>query len=184
LAIELNPNYTTGHHWYGLFLIILGRHQEALREIKRALDVDSLSLIINTKLGVTYYYGREYGPAIDQLRKTIEMDPRFPLAHLYLGLSYEQQGKFPDAIAEFRRGLELGENPMLLGSLVHAYGASGNRAEAEKELKKWWKLPRRNSARHTFWPRPMQGLATRTNSGGAAGGLQVHSSLLNVVLRD
>jgi len=135
-SIELNPNYATGHHWYGLLLIILGRHQEALRELKRALDIDSLSLIINTKLGVTYYYGREYGPAIVQLRKTIEMDPRFPLAHLYLGLTYEQQGKFPDAIAEFQKGLELGENPMLLGSLVHAYGASGKRAEAEKELKK------------------------------------------------
>jgi hypothetical protein len=55
------------------------------------------------------------------------MDPRFPLAHLYLGLSYEQQRKFADAIAEFQRGLELGENPMMLASLIHAYPAAPQR---------------------------------------------------------
>ncbi len=135
-SIELNPNYATGHHWYGLFLIILGKHEEAVRELKRALDIDSLSLIINTKLGVTYYYDREYGPAVDQLRKTIEMDPRFPLAHLYLGLCYEQLGKFQEAITEFQKGLELGENPWFTASLIHAYGRSGRRLEAQQQLTK------------------------------------------------
>ena len=106
-----------------------------MRELKRALDIDSLSLIINTKLGVTYYYGREYGPAIDQLRKTIEMDSRFPPAHLYLGLCYEQQGKYQDAVAEFQRGLELGENPWFRASMVLTYGRAGKRPEAEGELK-------------------------------------------------
>jgi serine/threonine-protein kinase len=135
-SIELNPNYATGHHWYGLFLIILGRHEEAVRELTRALEIDSLSLIINTKLGVTYYYGRKYEPAIAQLRKTIELDPRFPLAHLYLGLCYEQLGKFQDAIAEFQKGLQLGENPWFSASLIHAYGRSGRWPEAQKELEK------------------------------------------------
>jgi len=135
-SIELNPNYATGHHWYGLFLINMGRHEEAVRELKRAVDIDSLSLIINTKLGVTYYYAREYGPAIEQLRKTIEMDPRFPLAHLFLGLCYEQLGKFQEAISEFQKGLELGENPWFTASLTHALGRSGKRVEAQQQLKK------------------------------------------------
>ena len=135
-SLELNPNYATGHHWYGLFLMVMGRHEEAVRELKRALEIDSLSLIINTKLGVTYYYGRKYDPAIDQLRKTIELDPRFPLAHLYLGLCYEQLGKFQDAIVEFQKGLQLAENPWFSASLIHTYGRSAMRLEAQKELKK------------------------------------------------
>jgi len=135
-SLELNPNYATGHHWYGLFLSNMGRHEEAVRELKRALEIDSLSLIINTKLGVTYYYGRKYDLAIDQLRKTIDLDPRFPLAHLYLGLCYEQLGKSEEAIAEFQRGSQLSENPWFSASLVHAYGRSGRRTEAQKELAK------------------------------------------------
>src|SRR5215472_16704872 len=135
-SLELNPNYATGHHWYGLFLSNMGRHEEAVRELKRALEIDSLSLIINTKLGVTYYYGRKYDLAIDQLRKTIDLDPRFPLAHLYLGLCYEQLGKLQEAIAEFQKGSQLSENPWFSSSLVHAYGRSGRRPEAQKELAK------------------------------------------------
>jgi eukaryotic-like serine/threonine-protein kinase len=133
-SLELNPNYATGHHWYGLFLMVMGRHEEAVGELKRALEIDSLSLIINTKLGVAYYYGRKYDPATDQLRKTMELDPRFPLAHLYLGLSYEQLGRFQDAIAEFQKGLQLGENPWFSACLIHAYGRSGRRLEAQKGL--------------------------------------------------
>ena len=133
-ALELNPNYASGHHWYGLFLIVLGRKDEAVRELKRALEIDSLSLIINTKLGVAYYYGRQYDLAIDQLRKTIDMDSRFPLAHFYLALCYEQQGKFPDSIVELKKGLDLADNPWFRASLVHVYAVSGKRAEAQKEL--------------------------------------------------
>jgi eukaryotic-like serine/threonine-protein kinase len=133
-ALELNPNYASGHHWYGLLLIVLGKNDEAVRELKRALEIDSLSLIINTKLGVAYYYSRQYDLAIDQLRKTIDMDSRFPLAHLYLALCYEQQGKFLDSVAQLTKGLDLADNPWFRASLVHVYGVSGKRAEAQKEL--------------------------------------------------
>src|SRR5262249_16801611 len=135
-SLELNPNYATAHHWYALFLAVMGRDEEAVRHAKRALEIDSLSLVINTKLGIVYYYGRQYDLAIDQLHKTIELDPRFPLAHLYLGLCYEQVGKFTEAIAEFQRGLQLEENPWVSASLIHAYGRSGKRLEAQKELEK------------------------------------------------
>jgi adenylate cyclase len=46
-SIALNPNYATAHHWYALYLSSLGRHDEALREIRRALELDPLSLPIN-----------------------------------------------------------------------------------------------------------------------------------------
>jgi eukaryotic-like serine/threonine-protein kinase len=135
-SLDLNPNYATGHHWYGWFLAVMGRNEEAVREAKRALEIDSLSLIINCHLGYTYYFGRRYDLGIDQLRKTIELDPRFPLAYLELGLCYEQLGKFQDAIAEFQRALQLEENPQFSGSLIHAYGRSGRRLEAQRELEK------------------------------------------------
>ena len=39
-AIELNPNYATAHHWYGIELSAsLGRFDQAIRELKRALKL-------------------------------------------------------------------------------------------------------------------------------------------------
>ena len=39
-ALELDPNYATGHHWYAFFLQTLGRYDEALDERRRALEID------------------------------------------------------------------------------------------------------------------------------------------------
>jgi Tfp pilus assembly protein PilF len=36
-ALELNPNYATAHHWYAWYLILVGRSEESVREMKRAL---------------------------------------------------------------------------------------------------------------------------------------------------
>jgi tetratricopeptide (TPR) repeat protein len=47
-ALELNPNFAQAHHWYGnLLLGPEGRHDEAIAELRRAQELDPLSLIIN-----------------------------------------------------------------------------------------------------------------------------------------
>ena len=56
-ALELNPNYATEHHWYAVYLTTMGRHAESLAEIKRAQEVDPLSLMINTDLGAILFWG-------------------------------------------------------------------------------------------------------------------------------
>ena len=77
-AIELNPNYATGHQQYGNnTLSALGRFDDAIAEGKRAVELDPLSLVINADLGMNYYYARRYDEAIAQLRKTLEMDPGY-----------------------------------------------------------------------------------------------------------
>ena len=50
-AIELNPNYATAHHWYGWYLALMGRFEEAIAQVKKAQELDPLSLVINTKPG-------------------------------------------------------------------------------------------------------------------------------------
>jgi len=50
-AIELNPNLATAHHWYGDYLANMGRLDEGIAQTKRALELDPLSLIINTTMG-------------------------------------------------------------------------------------------------------------------------------------
>ena len=71
-AIELNPNYAIAHQQYGNnTLAALGRFDDAIGEGKRAVELDPLSLVINTDLGSDYYYARRYDEAIAQLHKTL-----------------------------------------------------------------------------------------------------------------
>jgi len=136
-ALELNPNYATAHHWYGMCLTRMGRFDEAMEKLKRALELDPLSLIINADLGWSLYYARNYDQSIKQILKTLEMDKSFMTAYLYLGQSYLQKGMHEQAITEYRKGLELSYSPSMLAYLGYTYGVLGRKDESLKILKEW-----------------------------------------------
>jgi TolB-like protein/Tfp pilus assembly protein PilF len=133
-AIELNPNYATAHHWFGIVLMRSGRFDDAIAECKRAVEFDPLSLIINNDLGNAYYYARRYDEAIGQLRKTLEMDPSFYFSYLTLGQALEMKGARDAAIAEYQKARALNDDPSVLGLLAHAYAFSDDKIEAGKIL--------------------------------------------------
>jgi tetratricopeptide (TPR) repeat protein len=134
-AIELNPNYANGHHWYAEYLSLVGRHEQAIAESERARELDPLSSIINTWVGSRYFFARKYDKAIEQYRNAVEMDPSFVPAHLVLGQAYEQKGMLQEAIAELKRAVSLsGGRPVYVASLAHAYGLAGNQTQARKLL--------------------------------------------------
>ena len=131
-AIELNPNYAGAHHWYALCLVWMGRQDEALDEIRRARELDPLSLIINASVAWILAIGEQYEQAIDQSRKTIEMDPSFALGHYRLGQTYVLSGRYVEAVAALKRALALSGNPRVTAELGLAHALAGNRGEALK----------------------------------------------------
>ncbi len=142
-AIELNPNYPTGHQWYAECLSEMGRHNEAIGEINQAQELDPLSLIINAVVGKTFYLAGQYDRAIEQLRKVLELDPNFPGVHIWLGLANEQKGQYAEAVAELQKARGL-TGPEVTGFLGHAYAAWGKRAEALRLLDELKQLSKRN----------------------------------------
>jgi tetratricopeptide (TPR) repeat protein len=134
-AIELNPNYASTRHWHGLYLITMARNDEAIAEMRRAQELEPLSLIINTNLGWAFYYARQYDRAIEQYQRTLEMDANFANARLRLGEAYEQKGMYEEAIREYQKAITLSRwNVRMVGSLGHAYAASQKKDEARKVL--------------------------------------------------
>jgi TolB-like protein/DNA-binding winged helix-turn-helix (wHTH) protein len=96
-ALDLNPNYAPAHHWYGTIVLgPLGRHEEAIAELKRAQDLDPLSLIINADLGYAYYLARQDDSAFTQYQKVLAMDQNFVPVHHDL-LRYYAHKKMYDA---------------------------------------------------------------------------------------
>ena len=136
-AIELSPAYAVAHHFYGsVLLTVEQRFDEALEAERRALDLEPLSLIINSSVGFIYYQAHRFEEAIDVLLKTLEMDETFTYARYNLAMSYAQLGRHDQAIVELRRALEMagGRGALLYAALGYAYGASGRRADAEQML--------------------------------------------------
>lgn len=130
-AIQLNPAYPTGHHWYAEFLEAMGRFDEAIREVETAKMLDPLSLIIATAHGRALYFARRYDASIEKYQDAIRLEPDFPLAHAGLGYAYAQKSMNDAAVAEFTKAIQItGRIPVLLGSLGYAYGVSGNKPGA------------------------------------------------------
>jgi len=131
-TIELNPGYATGRHWNALSLALHGRAEESIAEAKRAIEIDPLSLAINTDLGWVYYFAHRYDEAIKQYQQTLEMDPSFTMARFDLALAYSAKGMHQQAIQEMLKTKERGSE--YLGGLGYVYGISGDRSNALKTL--------------------------------------------------
>jgi TolB-like protein/DNA-binding winged helix-turn-helix (wHTH) protein/Flp pilus assembly protein TadD len=130
-AIELNPSYATAHHWYAWHLSLLGRNSEAVSEMKKAKDLDPLSLIISADLAELLLIAHSYDESIQQSRRTIEMDANFALAHNQLAQAYIQKRMFGEAVAELQKAIKLsGGSPTFTANLARAYAAMGRRNEA------------------------------------------------------
>jgi serine/threonine protein kinase/Tfp pilus assembly protein PilF len=134
-AIDLNPNYATPHHGYAYLLISSGRTEAAIVEIKKAEEIDPLSLVIQTDQGEFYYFARRPDEAIRQLRRAVDMDPSFVRAHFLLGRALVQKGRCDEALQEFLKARSLvPEGVEMLGGLAQGYASCGRKAEAEKAM--------------------------------------------------
>jgi TolB-like protein/class 3 adenylate cyclase/Flp pilus assembly protein TadD len=134
-ALQLNPHYATAHHWYGIsFLSNRGRADEAIAEVKRAQELDPLSLAISADLAHVRYYARRYDQAVDQAHRTLAMDPKFARAHWLLGVVYLQQGMNEEAIAELQAARQLEDSQRVIAQLGYAYAVSGRMSDAQKAL--------------------------------------------------
>lgn len=96
-----------------------------MRELKRAQELDPMSLMINTMLGWQYYLSRQYDQAVDQLRKVLDMDQRFALARRILEGVYSQMGKQKEAVAEREKIVSLSGSPELAASIEEDFSKSG-----------------------------------------------------------
>jgi TolB-like protein/DNA-binding winged helix-turn-helix (wHTH) protein/Tfp pilus assembly protein PilF len=134
-AIQLDPSYATAYQRYSLYSIAMGRFDDSLEQIKKARDLEPLSISINASFGWRLYLAREYDRSIAQLRDTLEMDPSYGWAHLTLGQAYEQKGQYDLALQELQRAVEISHSsPLMVSALAHAYALSGNQSEARKLL--------------------------------------------------
>jgi serine/threonine protein kinase/tetratricopeptide (TPR) repeat protein len=139
-AIELNPNYSTAHKYYGNYLAGMGRQDEALVEYKRAQELEPLSLIISANLAEAYLSKGDSRTAIEQCQRAIDLDPNWYYVRMLLAISHLKQGNNSEALAEAEKSVELSRRQSTaLGVLGYIYAQTGKRGETSalvEELEK------------------------------------------------
>ena len=131
-ALALDPNNANTYLWYsGDCLFPLGRRAEALEKIRRARELDPLSVLINAGVGQDLYRIGRVEEAKAQLRAVLSLDPGFTLASMWLGQIYVEEGRAAEAVPLLERGVDPkvshSNNIAMLG---FGYAKAGRRAEA------------------------------------------------------
>jgi serine/threonine-protein kinase len=125
-ALELNPGSSDAHLGYAMTCLApVGRLEDALAHMQKAVELDPLGPVVNMALGHLYLFRREDDKAIQQYRRTIELDPSFDEARINLGFAYLLRGRVEEAAAAL---------PEMPGARpdreVYSHLLAGRRAEA------------------------------------------------------
>ena len=130
-AIELNAGFATARQRYALMLAIQSRFDEAFEEIMKAQELDPLSKIINTDVGLIHLLMGNVDKSIDKCKQVLETDSSFSVALFVQGMAYEQSGKTELAVANFQRAIKASNNsPIAKSALGCALALKGNKSEA------------------------------------------------------
>ena len=136
-SIALEPNYSTAHQWYANLLTAAGRFNEAEAEMRRAQEIDPLSLIASAALAWVLYHNGDYAAAVTQAGQTLELNPDYAVAHLWSGWALQEMDSLPAAVAAHRRAVAATDSGgLFVASLARSLALAGNRSEAELLLAK------------------------------------------------
>jgi TolB-like protein/Flp pilus assembly protein TadD len=135
-AISLNPSYARAHHWLGSDLLaVLGRMDEAEAEVRIAIELDPLSLIVHEGVGYIQLLRRNYEAALESHRRLADLDPMFYKAHSSIGRVLCQMKRYDQAIEAFEKALALGGAvPSTLAAMGQALALAGRKNDARKCL--------------------------------------------------
>jgi DNA-binding winged helix-turn-helix (wHTH) protein/TolB-like protein/Flp pilus assembly protein TadD len=137
-AIALDGSYATAYQWSAFGRAATGRFDDALARIRKARELDPLSLSIATDVGQILYYAGRYDEAERETRRALEIDEHFVQAHTVLGQILEAKGDTVGAAQEIERA---GPSPQ---SVAMGLALEGREAEARSVAEK---LPRTNPER-------------------------------------
>ena len=133
-GIELRSSDEWSHEGYGWYLAAMGRFDESIAEMKRARELDPLSLPAIAHLGVPLFYARRYDDAIEHFQEALEMDPDCDYIRFRLALAYAQKAMYEEAIGELQPMLGTSRDRDAVAALGYVYAVSNQRDKAQDAL--------------------------------------------------
>jgi TolB-like protein/DNA-binding winged helix-turn-helix (wHTH) protein len=130
-ALTLNVNDPSAHEWNGIFLSLQSRREQAIQELRTAVELDPLNAEYLVTLG-SILMGARPVEAEAQLKAAIGLDPASDNAHFLLAEIYESDKRYAEAINEATTALFLRGQREAALKIKATYEKSGY--EAAKEM--------------------------------------------------
>jgi len=133
-AIEINLNDGYTHQKLAFLLSFLGRHEEAIKEVKLARDLNPLAPRIRNNVGYILYFARRYEEALEELIKALEFDPGHAATYSYSAKVCRELGRYDESIAYDKKAEELEKALAFSTDLAITYARAGKIKEAREIL--------------------------------------------------
>jgi serine/threonine protein kinase len=97
-AIALNPKLARAQLLYALYCTAVGQHEEALRLMRTARDLEPLSPVVNMGIAWALHFAGRDEDAVRETLRVEELSPGFEEAGNMRALCLEQLGRFDEAV--------------------------------------------------------------------------------------
>jgi tetratricopeptide (TPR) repeat protein len=133
-CVELDPDFWLGHTHYGLLLSAIGRHEEAIEEVRRGLNLEPLTLVASHHFAWVSIRAGRLSEAAAQCRVALDLDPHFAMGHYWMGVACELLGKYDEAIPHLEDGAKNAGNSFVWLQLARTYALAGRESDARRVL--------------------------------------------------
>jgi tetratricopeptide (TPR) repeat protein len=127
-ALELDPNFVQGHHWYATFLLTSGRFPEALDQIEQARKLDPSSTTIQADKGLILNDAERNSESFALLKQLESTDPSLATTHTYLANIYLGRKDYENYFAESKMSAQLRHDEAALAvanAAEHGFAVGG-----------------------------------------------------------
>jgi len=133
-ALQLNPNYAIGYHWFGVYLYLSGKADEAIPVLKKGTELNPESVIIKNGLALSYWHSGEKNKAVQLLDSVLENNPFF-VPCLRTKYGYIIADLSDDSVNHLQKALKQQPNqPTINWTLFEILWARGNTEDAKDQL--------------------------------------------------
>ena len=133
-CLALDPNHAEALSYYAMFLVFVGRIDEAAALNRKALELDPLAPLINMNAGWNYFAAGMPAEASAQAAKMMVNDPSFYGAYWLQGAIHLSSGEFDRAVEQLKNAVLLGGHYIVVADLASACCLAGKNDTAAEIL--------------------------------------------------
>lgn len=120
--------------WYGLWALLSGRNEDAIRELRKAQQSEPTSVTAHLAAGFAYQLAKASDEAMMQYRLAQEIEPGCYAPHLAMGLLFTEQRVFEQAHHALSHASQMSpRNPNIMAVLVYSHASAG-RTDAARQV--------------------------------------------------